>query len=540
MSIFKRQASDSSTDAPLPTSTESSSEPTPSPSPSTPSTPNTEESTPPAPPSTSDMASSESSSSSSSSSSISSSSSVSSSSSAPPPPPSSSSEPPPPPSSSSSTPDGPSSSSSPDQPPPSSSNPPDPPPSSAPPPPSSESASPSPTAFPSQTATLSTLQSTVFVTTTNSVGQSTIVTPTQVTAVVTLTDSLGVTLTYTSVFANPTLGSDNHRGSGSAFFANTGAVAAVFTLTGLAAMSILLFIVFAIRRRRRNLKLEHDTAVSASLAAAGVYRSPLDDDDDPARQEIRSRSRYGSPELEMGHRSSSGHAIGTAGSRLSAVHSSHSGPYLDSPVRENPPTDEGYNPYSDYSLGAGGAAAAALAREGYYTAARTSSPPPPPGAYGGYAAHYNDNSAGSHSQHGSTQDHGHAGQRSSHSAGSYEPLLGDPFRSQGVSPSGSGLPSPSLAAPLPVLPPRNPRRLSERKTEPPLFFDAPVAAAALPGHDGSSVYSSESTDDRLDPGMRERMGNASNVDIRDEHDYSRPVLGVRNLPDGASHTSRDS
>lgn len=47
----------------------------------------------------------------------------------------------------------------------------------------------------------------------------------------------------------------------------------------------------------------------------------------------------------------------------------------------------------------------------------------------------------------------------------------------------------------------------------------------------SSVYSSESTgDDRLDPGLRHRRheetDRASTRDLKDEEDYSRPVLGV--------------
>ena len=44
--------------------------------------------------------------------------------------------------------------------------------------------------------------------------------------------------------------------------------------------SILIFIAFYVRRRRRRARIEHDTAVSATLAAAGFKRSPLDDDMD--------------------------------------------------------------------------------------------------------------------------------------------------------------------------------------------------------------------------------------------------------------------
>ena len=43
------------------------------------------------------------------------------------------------------------------------------------------------------------------------------------------------------------------------------------------------------------------------------------------------------------------------------------------------------------------------------------------------------------------------------------------------------------------------------------------------------MYSSDNTqDDRLDPGLRQRQQDDghSTMDLRDEEDYSRPVLGV--------------
>jgi hypothetical protein len=43
------------------------------------------------------------------------------------------------------------------------------------------------------------------------------------------------------------------------------------------------------------------------------------------------------------------------------------------------------------------------------------------------------------------------------------------------------------------------------------------------------MYSSDNTqDDRLDPGLRQRLQDDghSAMDLRDEEDYSRPVLGV--------------
>ncbi|KAF4572944.1 hypothetical protein EYR36_007454 [Pleurotus pulmonarius] len=125
-----------------------------------------------------------------------------------------------------------------------------------------------------------TFSSTVFITSTNADGQASIIAPSQVTQIVTITNSDGVTLTSTTIGLNPTLGTDSRDHVGSAFFSNTGAVAGVFVLVGLAAASILLFVIFAVRRRRRTQRIEHDTAVSATLAAAGYGRSPIVDDDD--------------------------------------------------------------------------------------------------------------------------------------------------------------------------------------------------------------------------------------------------------------------
>ena len=90
----------------------------------------------------------------------------------------------------------------------------------------------------------------------------------------------------------------------------------MFILVGLACLSIILWVFFALRRRRRTRLFDRDTATT--LAAVGLHRPPLDDDDDPA---LGAHSRY-SP----ANRSSS------AGTRRS---------YRD---------DEVFNPYTDYVL----------------------------------------------------------------------------------------------------------------------------------------------------------------------------------------------
>lgn len=57
-----------------------------------------------------------------------------------------------------------------------------------------------------------------------------------------------------------------------------------------------------------------------------------------------------------------------------------------------------------------------------------------------------------------------------------------------------------------------------------------------------SDSSDGSSDDRLNPNLRQkimdrRRDERVSEDLRDDEDYSRPVLGVRNMPDGASLAS---
>jgi hypothetical protein len=300
----------------------------------------------------------------------------------------------------------------------------------------------------------------------------------------------------------------------SSFFKNTGAVAGVFVLVGLAAAAIVLWVLFGLRRRRRNRRMEHDTAVSATLAAAGFHRAPLDDDEHQGNDSRHSRA-FASPDMEM--RTGSALALGTSSSIPSAARTSG---YQDSPGHDG--AGEGFfNPYNEYD--------AAGPVEGYIPA-RTSSPPPT-----AFVEPYRDTSRTNHAIH-------HSG---SQSLGSTEPLLASFNRAEPVSPAPSG----ALQPPTP--PPRNPKRVSDRRSE-----ISPGPPSSPPPENrrqstASSVYSSESTgDERLNPALR-------NSDIRDSEDYSRRVLGVRetqsslifcpnirlkvrNIPDGVSQVSRES
>jgi hypothetical protein len=252
------------------------------------------------------------------------------------------------------------------------------------------------------------------------------------------------------------------------FFDNTGAVAGVFALVGLAAASIILFVIFYVRRRRRNARMQHDNEVSATLAAAGFHRSPLDDDDE------------------------------NPGMRQMSPHSSApSATFLDMNVPED---GNGFNPYAGYAFPPTGAS-----REGYIPA-RTSSPP---------AGAMHDRSA-------SEQFISHS---ASHSAGSYEPLLASYHNRDG------SIAAPAAVATAPTPPPRNPRRISGPSTVPHMSPVAPsVAPDVSRGKSvgSSSVYSSESTgDDRLDPGLRQKQkSDGEDSDLEDNKDYSRPVLAV--------------
>jgi len=361
----------------------------------------------------------------------------------------------------------------------------------------------SPTSPIQSTSPSSTLESTHFVTTTNSLGETTTSAPVVVTQIITSTASNGALVTQTSVVANPTL-SPNDGPSGSTFFKNTGAVAGVFVLVGLSVVAICLGIFFVIRRRRRTQKLERDSAVSASLAAAGFKRTDLEDDVDFGRH-----SRVTSADLEMGQRSTSGFGRSDNG--------------------------ELFDPFAGYAAASYGARGGA--REGGYIPAAPMSPTLPFLGMNAYldSGRLSDNENGGRDRRISGTGHT--------STASYEPLL-----------AYATAPSPSLENGddnrPPTPPPRNPLRMhhgsqpgSPSGTQT-YDFSKAVPDIRPPGHDRvSSEYSNESADhdDRLNPGLMRRaragsIGDSAN-DLRDDEDYSRPVLAVRNMTtftDGSS------
>jgi hypothetical protein len=216
--------------------------------------------------------------------------------------------------------------------------------------------------------------------------------------------------------------------------------------------------------------MEHDTAVSATLAAAGFHRAPLDDEEHHGNGSRQSRG-FASPDMEL--RSGSALALGTKSSLPSARTSG----YQDSPGR-----DDGFNPYQEYDV-AGPSDA--------FIPARTYSPPPT-----AFVEPYRDASNG-------VPNHV-TGHSASQSFGSTEPLLAS-FNNRATA-----------VSPAPSRPTKNPQREADRRSQLPADASQPENRR----QSISSVYSTESAgDDRVNPALRR------NSDIQDSEDYSR-VLGV--------------
>ena len=266
---------------------------------------------------------------------------------------------------------------------------------------------------------------------------------------------------------------------------------------GLAATSVALWILFAIRRRRRQLRSENDTALVASQAAI-THRSLLGDDDDPHQ------ARFSASALEISQQRSS--------SRLASTYFGTQVPYHDDP---NHPV-ESFNPYTDY--GYPQSTPSGPSKDGY-APARTSSPP---------AAIINNDRSRRLSTSGSMgslsgQEGYIMGTHSTTPSGaSYEPLMASYFRQSNGSNQLPGSPLPSTPSATPIAKVQPPSDHSSQ----PLLDDRGLTEPTEPT-EAHSVFVS---DDRLDPGLRQRQreaDSASMKDLRDEEDYSRPVLGVR-------------
>ena len=246
---------------------------------------------------------------------------------------------------------------------------------------------------------------------------------------------------------------------------NKGAVAAVFLIVGLAAATICLWIFFFIRRRRRRRRIDHETAVSASLAAAGYNRTPIDDEDDFGSG-ARMRQRFNS----MG---------------------SH--PTISTPITEEERAAEAvavahhYDPYADFGRPVGGISG--------YAPVRSDSP----------------------SQHGRDSSYSSGTSRPTGSVSAPRPSTGstDPLLTgMAATPLGP----PDYVESTPVVPARSPRRLADAKVQPSQIV---IAHSARHSDDRSSP------DDRMDPALTSsQTERTDSQDLRDDMDYSRPVLEV--------------
>lgn len=275
-------------------------------------------------------------------------------------------------------------------------------------------------------------------------------------------------------------------------------MAGVFVLVGLAMTAICLWIFFAVRRRRRTQKIERDTAVTASLAAAGFKRTDLDDDID-----FGVHSRVTSGDLGMSQRSASGLGRNDNG--------------------------DGFDPYMAYANASRGAPG----RDTDYIAVVPSSPTLPfLGAYLDEGPLIGDSADSRRDRRVSGTGHV--------SAGSYEPLLATYARARATSTS----PETGNDIRPPIPPPRNPLRMlhgsqpGSPTTPAPDLGGSPRGSTPTNHERTPSEYSSQSADhdDRLKPGIV-RRADSTGASMRDDEDYSRPVLVVRNMTDANSSQS---
>lgn len=253
------------------------------------------------------------------------------------------------------------------------------------------------------------------------------------------------------------------------FFGDTGAVVGVFVVVGLATASIMMWILFAIRRRRRMRRIEQD-AVEAAVAAAGLNRAPLDDDDDsPTSPNTRHQFLSG-----VGQRSSLSGLQDSGSLPTSARLSQVLGPTAKDSTNSHP---VGYR-VSSYTEG--------------YVPTRTTSPSP-------RADRCTDDLRSSRDQKSS---YGHT---PTYSAGSFEPLLANYVQNT---------PDQDTSA-LSMQPPRN---------HSPQHLDSSLVPSGY-SSDGNHVDGSRTSSKRQ---------NSSDSSVhRDEEDYRRSVLmvSVRYIPD---------
>lgn len=143
----------------------------------------------------------------------------------------------------------------------------------------------------------STLDSTVYLTTTNAEGSTITYIPSIFTTTMVYTNSRGEPVTVTKIVTNPSLIPGDGRGGASAFFRNKAAVAGVFATVGLFIVVIVCLLIWRARSRHKRNKLAHDTAVAAIMEgrrSTGRLTLIDDDEEDGGNRHTSSTGRPGS------------------------------------------------------------------------------------------------------------------------------------------------------------------------------------------------------------------------------------------------------
>jgi len=165
----------------------------------------------------------------------------------------------------------------------------------------------------------STLDHTVYLTTTNEEGDTITYVPTLITTTMVYTNSNGQPVTITKIVSNPSLLPGGGRGGASAFFRNKGAVAAVFTTVGLFAVAIICLFIWRAKLRHRRKKRAHENAVAEIMEGrrSTGRLTLIDDDEDGGRHghvpTERSGSGNGRVSSHGSHSHSNSHSSSTNG-----------------------------------------------------------------------------------------------------------------------------------------------------------------------------------------------------------------------------------
>ncbi|KZV95639.1 hypothetical protein EXIGLDRAFT_468975 [Exidia glandulosa HHB12029] len=380
----------------------------------------------------------------------------------------------------------------------------------------------------------------VTITTTGPGGTQIVTAPPVIVTTIYTTGENGSTTKVVVTIHNPT-GTLSPSGGGHSpteqFFSNRGAVAAVFTIVGLAVVAIAGGLWYAWRRHRTRQRLQRDAALAAGVPVPQPVL-PLPDDDDEAAMIAHRRRTVGDLEADA-----DSPRTAFLGLPLAASMSGHGHP--DSGEGET------YEPYSGYGQRPLSMFASTMPPD--YVPARTQSTSPRP-ASPGYAtmlpaagASSIGHSGGSSSDHNHSSSHGHTWfHPHPYSAGRpITPPAQDspPTSDQHHEPQAQPLTPPSSYPPK--VPSRHPSRggsaMKIAMPPPPALVSPPddPTSASHPYQTASSEFppssyslyppSHGSDEGRLDPNIAQRLRggapltNASTQSFRDDQDYSRRI-----------------